>query len=104
GVLAAHPAVAEAAVVGVPDVLYGEVAVAFLRARPGATLDAAALVRHVRRELAAPKTPAHWVVVDAFPLTASGKVQKFVLRDRWLAGELAGSVLDRAGVAVATAG
>jgi len=39
------------------------------------------LVAHCRKELAAPKTPAHFVVVDAFPLTASGKIQKFVLRE-----------------------
>ena len=48
-----------------------------------------------RAELAAPKTPAHWVVLDAFPLTGSGKVQKFVLRERWIAGAYADVTLDR---------
>jgi fatty-acyl-CoA synthase len=86
-VLITHPGVAEVAVVGVPDPFWGEVSVAFVRARPGVELSAADLVRHVRAELAAPKTPAHWIVLEAFPLTGSGKIQKFVLRDRYLAGE-----------------
>ncbi len=86
-VLITHPGIAEVAVVGIPDPYWGEVAVAFLRARPGAELDVADLVRHVRADLAAPKTPAHWVVLEAFPLTGSGKIQKFVLRERYLAGE-----------------
>ena len=93
-VLITHPGVAEVAVVGVPDPRLGEIAVAFLRARPGTPLDPADLVRHVRRELAAPKTPAQWIVLDAFPLTGSGKVQKFVLRDRYIAGEYAGALLQ----------
>jgi fatty-acyl-CoA synthase len=86
-VLITHPGIAEAAVVGVPDAKWGEIAVCFLRARDGAALEKAELVRHVRAELAAPKTPACWIVVDAFPVTASGKIQKFVLRDRFVAGE-----------------
>ena len=70
-----------------PDPLWGEIVIAFLRPRTGAQLRVADLVQHVRRELAAPKTPAHWIVLDAFPLTGSGKIQKFVLRDRYLASE-----------------
>jgi fatty-acyl-CoA synthase len=86
-VLITHAGIAEVAIVGVPDPFWGEVAVAFLRTLPGVELSAADLVRHVRAELAAPKTPAHWIVLEAFPLTGSGKIQKFVLRDRYLAGE-----------------
>jgi fatty-acyl-CoA synthase len=42
---------------------------------------------HVRARLAGPKAPRYWVFLDAFPLTGSGKVQKFVLRERWARGE-----------------
>ncbi len=92
-VLITHPGIVEAAIVGVPDPRWGEIAIAFLRPRADAALAADELVRHVRRELAAPKTPAHWIALDAFPLTGSGKIQKFVLRDRWLAGDYADRVL-----------
>jgi fatty-acyl-CoA synthase len=43
---------------------------------------------HVRAELSAYKAPRTWVFVDEFPMTPSGKVQKFVLRERFLSGEL----------------
>ena len=93
-VLVTHPDVAEVAVVCVPDTRWGEIAIAFLRLRADVRLHVADLVRHVRRDLAAPKTPAHWIVLDAFPLTGSGKIQKFVLRDRYLQGDYADRVLE----------
>ena len=92
-VLIAHPDVAEVAIVGAPDPHWGEIAIAFVRARGDTKLRADDLVRYVRRDLAAPKTPARWVELDAFPLTGSGKIQKFVLRDRYLAGDYAERVL-----------
>jgi fatty-acyl-CoA synthase len=92
-VLMTHADIMEVAVVGVPDPLWGEIAICFLRPRAGATLAVANLVRHVRRDLAAPKTPAQWLVLEAFPLTGSGKIQKFVLRERYLAGEYASHAL-----------
>ncbi len=83
-----HEAVADVAVVGIPDEKWGEQVCAFLRAAPGSTAGKDELDAHVRAELAAYKAPRIWVFVDEFPMTPSGKVQKFVLRDRLVAGEL----------------
>ena len=86
-VLLEHSDVAEVAVVGAPDPTWGEIVVCFLRLAPGARLDRAALVAHCRANLSGPKTPVHWIEVAEWPLTGSGKIQKFVLRDRFVAGE-----------------
>ena len=81
-VLFAHPAVAEAVVVGIPDQTWGEVVAAFVRPVPGQPAPAAEeLHAHCRERLAPYKTPVHWVFVDAFPMTPSGKIQKFRLRE-----------------------
>lgn len=81
--LLAHPSVAEVAVVGLPDDKYGEVVGAFLRPVAGQSIDEAALFAYARERLAAHKTPKHWITVDEFPLTGSGKIQKYVLRQQW---------------------
>jgi fatty-acyl-CoA synthase len=85
-VLIEHPLVAEVAVVGVPDRSMGEELAAFVRLS-GERPDVEALRAHVRERLAAPKAPRYWIFLDQFPLTGSGKIQKFVLRDRWDKGE-----------------
>ena len=79
-VLAAHPAVADVAVVGVPDARLGEEIASFVRTRAGAEVTGDELREFVRVRLAPFKTPRHWRFVDRLPVTASGKVQKFVLR------------------------
>ncbi len=85
-VLLEHDDVAEVAVVGVPDPKFGEAVAAFVRLSGGASLDSAALVAHCRANMAAQKTPTHWIEVSEWPLTGSGKIQKFALRDQWVAG------------------
>ena len=82
-----HPMVGEVAVVGLPDAKWGEVVAAFVRPAPGQAFDKEALVAYLREHLAPHKTPKHWFVLDAFPLTGSGKIQKYRLRERWQAGE-----------------
>ena len=77
-----HPAVAEAVVIGVPDQTWGEVVAAFVRPVPGQPRPAPEELRaHCRERLAPYKTPEHWVFVDAFPMTPSGKIQKYKLRE-----------------------
>jgi acyl-CoA synthetase (AMP-forming)/AMP-acid ligase II len=85
-VLFDHEDVADVAVVGVPDPTWGEQVAAFIRPAEGRTPDPDALFAYCRERLAPFKTPRHWRIVDEFPLTPSGKVQKFVLRERFLAG------------------
>jgi acyl-CoA synthetase (AMP-forming)/AMP-acid ligase II len=83
-VLFEHPDVADAAVVGVPDEVWGEQVAAFIRPAAGCAPDSDALFAYCRERLAPYKTPRHWTFVDAFPLTGSGKVQKFLLREQFL--------------------
>lgn len=83
-VLFAHPGVAEVAVVGVPDEKWGEQVVAFIRRAADSEIDSDALHEYVREHLAPYKTPKEWRFVDALPVTTSGKVQKFVLRDQFV--------------------
>jgi long-chain acyl-CoA synthetase len=81
-VLAQHPEVAEAAVVGVPDAVYGEAVAAFVQPRPGARPDPQALIEHCRAQLAGYKKPRHVVLVDELPRNSLGKVIKSELRKR----------------------
>lgn len=79
-----HPDVSEVAVVGLPEPKWGEVIDAFIRS--AGPLDKAALHAHCRANMSPQKTPSVWVQVEDFPLTGSGKIQKSVLRDRFVAG------------------
>jgi HIP---CoA ligase len=86
-VLLAHEAVAQAAVVGVPDPRLGEVGAAFVVPRPGLRPEPADLVRWARDRLANYKVPRRIDVVDCLPLNSSGKVLKTELR-RWASGDV----------------
>jgi fatty-acyl-CoA synthase len=84
-----HPKVADVAVVGLPDPKWGEIVAAFVRdADPTDAATDGELHTYCRERLSPQKTPKLWFHVDAFPLTPSGKVQKFVLRERWEKGDL----------------
>jgi acyl-CoA synthetase (AMP-forming)/AMP-acid ligase II len=75
-----NPAVAQVAVVGVPDDRLGEVGMAFVVPRRDAAVDGDALIEWCRAEMANYKVPRQVRVVDALPLNASGKVLKYELR------------------------
>jgi len=82
GIMVRHPQVAQVAVVGVPDERLGEVGVAFVVARPGATIDPDELVAWCREHMANFKVPRAVRVVEALPLNPTGKVMKFKLREQ----------------------
>jgi benzoate-CoA ligase family protein len=80
--LITHPDVLEAAVVGTRNAHGLEEVAAFLVARSGRTIDVATIDGHCRQQLAAFKRPRQVLVVDALPKTATGKIQRFLLRDQ----------------------
>ena len=81
--------VLEAYVVGVPDERYGEVPAAFVRMSDGASLTLEEMQCSLAGRIARFKIPPHLRVVSELPLTSSGKVQKFKLRDQFLAARVA---------------
>ena len=87
-VLVEHPQIAEVAVIGVPSEKWGETVKALVIARAGETIDAASVIAFARSRLATYKCPTSVDVVDVLPRTATGKLRKDVLRDRyWAAHE-----------------
>ncbi len=82
GILLGCPEVAQVAVIGVPDERLGEVGMAFVVAAPGTTPTPESIVAWCRQSMANYKVPRAVEMVDALPLNASGKVTKFVLRER----------------------
>ncbi len=80
-VLCMHPAVALAAVTGVPDEVKGELAKAYVVLKPDTSATTDELVRHCREHLAAYKIPRAVQFVDQVPITASGKIMRRLLKD-----------------------
>ncbi len=76
-----HPAVMACAVVARPDAKWGETPLAFVEVKPGATVDAAALIAHCKSLLAGYKVPRE-IRFEPIPKTSTGKIQKFQLRER----------------------
>ncbi len=81
GIMLTHRAVAQVAVVGMPDERLGEVGQAYVVPRAGEPVDEASLVAWCRDHMANYKVPRQVLFVDELPLTASGKVQRFRLRE-----------------------
>jgi fatty-acyl-CoA synthase len=79
--LAAHPAVLQCAVLGVPDAKWGEQVAAAVVLRPGHVQDSDDLAGFLLGRIARYKVPKFWKFIDAMPVNASGKIQKFLLRD-----------------------
>lgn len=86
-VLYSHPAVLEVAVVASPHPRWGEVPKAFVVLRPGHQVTGEMLEQHCRAHLAGYKCPKRYEFVDALPKTSTGKIQKFVLRQREMAAQ-----------------
>src|SRR5205807_3029021 len=93
-VLHTHGAVAEVQVIGVPSAKYGEEVMAWVRPAPGAAVEAAALTAYCKERLASYKVPRYWQFVESFPMTVTGKIQKYRLRQ--MAVELLGRQTDAA--------
>lgn len=81
-----HPDVAEVAVIGVPDELYGETVFAAIVPRAGCTVDPAALTAHCRTLIGGYKIPRRFAVLESLPKSAVGKILKGALRDRYRGG------------------
>ncbi|NLF17030.1 MAG: AMP-binding protein, partial [Lentisphaerae bacterium] len=77
-----HPQIEQAQVVGIPDQRYGEVVGAFIILRKGATLEPEDVRDFCKGQIAWHKIPKHVFIVGEYPMTASGKIQKFKLRER----------------------
>jgi fatty-acyl-CoA synthase len=84
--LMSHPCVLEAAVVGVPDDKWGERPKAFAVLRAGTSATQQELIAHVRTKIAGYKAPREVDITIELPKTSTGKIQKFILRDKELAG------------------
>jgi len=77
-----HPDVSDVSVIGVPDVKYGEELMAWVKIREGASLTEDALKEFCRGKIAHYKVPRYIKFTDEFPMTVTGKIQKFKMREQ----------------------
>jgi fatty-acyl-CoA synthase len=80
-----HPAISDVQVIGVPDERYGEELCAWVRLKEGQSVSGDELREWCRGKIASFKIPRYWRFVDAFPMTVTGKVQKFKMRETSIA-------------------
>ena len=83
-----HPNIEDAQVIGVPSKMYGEEVMAWLKLKTGTDATDEELSQYCRGQIATTKIPRYWKRVETFPMTVTGKIQKFRMR------ELAISELD----------
>jgi len=76
-----HPDIVDVQVIGVPSARYGEEVMAWIKLRDRAALDEDKLVAACRGRIASYKIPRYWKAVDSFPMTVTGKIQKFRMRE-----------------------
>ena len=88
-----HPKILDVAVVGVPDPKYGEEVCAVIRLREGVSTDAQEIRDFCREQIAHYKVPRYVRFVDAFPMTVSGKVQKFRMREEEIRARKLGTTI-----------
>jgi acyl-CoA synthetase (AMP-forming)/AMP-acid ligase II len=77
-----HPKIREVQVIGVPDEHYGEEVMAWVILHPGQVASPEELRAHCQGQIAHYKIPRHWRFVDAFPMTVTGKIQKYKMREQ----------------------
>jgi fatty-acyl-CoA synthase len=80
--LYAHPAVSDVQVIGVPSEKYGEEVMAWVKLKPGIAAGEEDLVAFCRGRISTFKIPRYWKFVDGFPMTVTGKIQKFKMREQ----------------------
>ena len=77
-----HPAVADVQVIGVPSLRYGEEVMAWVKLKEGHTATGAAIAAFCQNRIATNKIPVFWKFVDGFPMTVTGKIQKYLMREQ----------------------
>ncbi len=77
-----HPKISDVQVIGVPDEKYGEELMAWVKLKEGQTATPEELTAFCRGQIASFKIPRYWKFVDAFPMTVTGKIQKFIMRQQ----------------------
>ncbi len=88
--LYSHPGIEDVSVIGIRDEKYGEEVAAWIRTREGVTLTEIELREYCRERIAHYKVPRYFRFVDNFPMTVTGKIQKYLMREemaRWLAND-----------------
>ncbi len=80
--LYSHPKVSDVQVIGVPDARYGEELMAWVRVKEGQSVTSEEMEQFCRGQIATFKIPRYWKFVDGFPMTVTGKIQKFIMRQQ----------------------